>query len=181
MWLAPDRLVELAAMADRAGAAGDADFRLDQVPSNSHLWIDIVGVHHFIFKTSSKRVGLRVDGALATLAPVRLIFSTVGVNGASKAVGEFALLTEVLFPDSGKAAPKFKSQPVTRIEFRDALIALDGKCAGATRREIASVIYGEPAVSAEWSDPSERMKDRVKRSIKRGLRMMNGGYRKLLR
>lgn len=171
----------MAAVADHKGDAGDDDFRIEQLPANSHLCIDAVGVQHYIFKTSTKRVGLRVDGSLATLAPVRLTFSTVGVNGVKKAVGEFALLAGILFPDSGKASQKFKSQPVTRIELRDALIALDGLAAGATRREIARVIYGDAAVSAEWSDPSERMKDRVKRSIKRGLRLVNGGYRTLLR
>ena len=44
---------------------------------------------------------------------------------------------------------------------------MDGKCAGATRREIARVIYGDAAVAADWSNPSRGMKDRVKRSIKR--------------
>ena len=75
---------------------------------------------------------------------------------------------------NGKKAP---AQPPPRT----ALIGLDGKRAGATRREIARVIYGDTAVAAQWSDPSETMKDRVKRSIKRGERLMNGGYRALLR
>lgn len=169
------------AVADRAGAPADADFRVDRFPANTHLCIDAVGVQHFIFKTDAKRVGLHVDGALATLGPVRLIFSTVSMSGVSTAIDEFALLTEILFPDAGKTAPKSKSKPVTRIELRDALIALDGKCAGATRREIARVIYGDAAVAAQWSDPTAGMKDRVKRSIKRGQRLMNGGYRTLLR
>ena len=168
------------AAADRAGVPPDADFRIDRLPANTHLCIDAAGVQHFIFKTSHKRVALQVDGSLTTLGPVRLAFSTISMSGVSKAVGEFALLTEILFPDPGKAAPKSKSQPVTRIELRDALIALDGKCAGVTRREIARVIYGHAAVAAQWSDPSGGMKDRVKRSIKRGERLMNGDYRTLL-
>lgn len=169
------------AAADRAGVPAAADFRVDRLPANAHLCIDAVGGQHFIFKTDTKRIGLHVNGAMATLGPVRLTFSTVGMSGVSKAIDEFTLLTEILFPDPGKAAPKAKSRPVIRIELRDALIALDGKCAGATRREIARVIYGDAAVAAQWSDPSETMKDRVKRSIKRGERLMNGGYRALLR
>jgi len=171
----------LPAVADRAGAPADADFRVNRLPANTHLCIDAVGGQHFIFKTDTKRIGLHVDGALATLGPVRLTFATVSMIGVSKAIDEFALLTEILFPDPGMAAPKAKSRPVTRIELRDALVALDGKCAGATRREIARVIYGDAAVAAQWADPSETMKDRVKRSIKRGERLMNGGYRTLLR
>lgn len=169
------------AAADRTGVPADVDFRVERLPANTHLCIDAVGGQHFIFKTDTKRIGLHVNGGLATLGPVRLTFSTVGMSGVSKAIDEFALLTEILFPDPGKTAPKAKSRPVTRIELRDALIGLDGKCAGATRREIARVIYGDAAVAAQWSDPSETMKDRVKRSIKRGERLMNGGYRALLR
>ena len=181
VWLAPDRLVELPAVADRAGSPADADFRVDRLPANTHLCIDAVGGQHFIFKTDAESIGLHFDGALATLGPVRLTFSTVSLSGVSKAIDEYALLTEILFPDPGKAAPKLKSKPVTRIELRDALIALDGKCSGATRREIARVIYGDAAVAAQWSDPTAGMKDRIKRSIKRGERLMNGGYRRLLR
>ena len=181
VWLVPERLVEVSAAADRDGAPADADFRTDLLPTNSLLCIDAVGLQHFIFKSSHRRVRLRVDGSLATLGSVRLTFATISLRGVSRAVGEFSLLTEILYPDPAKAAPKAKSQPVTRIEFRDALIALDGKRAGATRREIARVIYGDAAVAAEWSDPTERMKDRVKRSIKRGERLMDGGYRTLLR
>ena len=138
----------LPAVADRAGAPADADFRVNRLPANTHLCIDAVGGQHFIFKTDTKRIGLHVDGALATLGPVRLTFATVSMIGVSKAIDEFALLTEILFPDPGMAAPKAKSRPVTRIELRDALVALDGKCAGATRREIARVIYGDAAVAA---------------------------------
>ena len=128
-------------MADRAGAPADADFHIDRLPDNTHLCIDAVGAQHFIFKTSQKRVGLRLDGSLAALGPVRLVFSTISMGGVSRAVGEFSLLTEILCPDPGKAAPKPKAQPITRLELRDALIALDGKCAGATRREIVRAAF----------------------------------------
>jgi hypothetical protein len=131
VWLGTDQIVELVAAADRGGTPADADFRVDRFPANTHLCIDAVGGQHFIFKTDTKRIGLHVDGALATLGPVRLTFSTVSMSRVSKAIDEFALLTEILFPDPGKAAQKAKSRPVTRIELRDALIGLDGKCAGA--------------------------------------------------
>lgn len=95
VWLAPDRLVELPAVADRAGSPADADFRVDRLPANTHLCIDAVGGQHFIFKTDAERIGLHFDGALATLGPVRLTFSTVSLSGVSKAIDEYALLTEI--------------------------------------------------------------------------------------
>lgn len=173
--------MEVTAAADRGGAPGDADFYIRMVPAHTILCIDAGGRQHFVFKTSRRRVALCIDGSLATLGSIRLKFATIGLRGVARAVDGFSLLTEILYPDPAKIAPKAKSQPVTRIELRDALIALDGKQAGATRREIARVIFGNTAVAAEWSDPAERMKDRVKRSIKRGERLMNGGYRTLLR
>ncbi len=69
---------------------------------------------------------------------------------------------------------------VEATRHRDALIALDRHLAGQSYREIASALYGEKAVSTEWSDPGRVMKNRVVRNVKRGLRMMEGDYIKLL-
>ncbi len=67
---------------------------------------------------------------------------------------------------------------VTR--HRDALAALDRRVEGQSYREIAIFLYGEEAVREDWSNPDQTMKNRVIRSVKRGTRMMNGGYRTLL-
>ena len=39
--------------------------------------------------------------------------------------------------------------PITRQELRDAIIALDGQCAGASHRQTAEVIYGAEQVKEE--------------------------------
>lgn len=52
--------------------------------------------------------------------------------------------------------------------------------AGCSYREIAVFLYGEKAVKEDWNNPNQTMKNRVIRSVKRGQRMMNGGYRTLL-
>jgi len=51
---------------------------------------------------------------------------------------------------------------------------------GRSYREIAVFLYGENAVKDDWNSPDQTMKNRVIRSVKRGQRMMNGGYRTLL-
>lgn len=66
------------------------------------------------------------------------------------------------------------------IRHRDALAALDKRMAGCSYREIAVFLYGEKAVKEDWNNPNQTMKNRVIRSVKRGQRMMNGGYRTLL-
>lgn len=69
---------------------------------------------------------------------------------------------------------------VEAMRHRDALAALDLRLAGRTYREIAVFLHGREAVEKDWTDPGRTMKNRVIRSTKRGLTLMNGGYRKLL-
>ena len=69
---------------------------------------------------------------------------------------------------------------VDAMRHRDALAALDRRSEGFSYREIAVFLYGKEAVRKDWTSPDQTMKNRVVRSVKRGLRMMNGGYRALL-
>jgi len=69
---------------------------------------------------------------------------------------------------------------VEAMRHRDALAALDLRTEGYSYRQIAVFLYGEKAVKDDWTSPDQTMKNRVIRSVKRGQRMMNGGYRTLL-
>lgn len=66
------------------------------------------------------------------------------------------------------------------MRHRDALAALDRRMEGRSYREIAVFLYGEKVVGDDWNSPDQTMKNRVIRSVKRGVRMMKGGYRTLL-
>ncbi len=70
---------------------------------------------------------------------------------------------------------------VDGMRHRDALAALDRRKEGWSYREIAVFLHGEAEVRRCWSDPDQTMKNRVIRNVKRGFRVMNGGYRALLR
>jgi len=70
---------------------------------------------------------------------------------------------------------------VEGMRHRDALAALDKRREGYSYREIAIFLYDENAVQTDWRDPNQTMKNRVIRSVKRGHRMMDRGYRKLLK
>ncbi len=69
---------------------------------------------------------------------------------------------------------------VEGMRHRDAIAALDCRRTGRSYRQIATILYGENAVLASWALPDQTMKNRVIRSVKRGIRMMEGGYRALL-
>lgn len=79
-----------------------------------------------------------------------------------------------------RADGRVREWTVEAMRHRDALAALDLRMEGRSYREIALFLYGEKAVNEDWTRPDQTMKNRVIRSVKRGFRLMNGGYRTLL-
>ncbi|WP_367277816.1 DUF2285 domain-containing protein [uncultured Roseobacter sp.] len=69
---------------------------------------------------------------------------------------------------------------VEAIRHRDALIAVDLRRRNWLYQDIARVIHGDQLVDEEWTNPNTTLKNRTIRSYKRGLRNIDGGYRKLL-
>lgn len=70
--------------------------------------------------------------------------------------------------------------PVEATRHRDALVALDKRRAGWSYRQIALFLYGEQPVIGDWHNPNQTMKNRLIRSVRRGIRIRDGGYKKLL-
>jgi hypothetical protein len=61
------------------------------------------------------------------------------------------------------------------------LQALDGALAGASQREIACALFGAARVDRDWRHDGDHMRDVVRRAVRRGRDLMNGGYLGLLR
>lgn len=59
------------------------------------------------------------------------------------------------------------------------LQTLDGLAAGATQREIAQALFGAAVVAERWHDLGE-LRAQVRRLVRRGQALVNGGYRRLL-
>ena len=59
------------------------------------------------------------------------------------------------------------------------LQALDGTLAGASQRGVAEVLFGRSAVTERWLDDGA-LRAQVRRLIRRGLMLMDGGYQRLL-
>ena len=52
-----------------------------------------------------------------------------------------------------------------RLLFRDAIIALDGRCAGASHRDTAEVIFGIKRVREDWSARGGWLKEPMRRAL----------------
>ncbi|WP_244271614.1 DNA -binding domain-containing protein [Stappia indica] len=78
-------------------------------------------------------------------------------------------LPERLFPPEARGS-----------RLRLVLQALDGSLAGASQREIATALMGRQRVQADWTDPGDHLRDRIRRAIRRGRVLMNCNYRDFL-
>jgi hypothetical protein len=58
--------------------------------------------------------------------------------------------------------------------------ALDGSLLGLSQRDIATALVGAERVEADWSDPGQHLRDQVRRAVRCGHELMNGGYLRLL-
>lgn len=169
----------IASNADRIGAPDQLDFDIRHIPFNAHVHIDAHGRQHVILKSSVLHVVLLVSGPLITMAPVRLQFASHGMARLGPHIDALGALAHLLL-GRRLAIPADRPGDVDRIKLRDAIIALDGERAGATRRDIATVIHGAGRVAEEWSHPNGRLKAVIKRDVLRGRRMLAGGYRNLV-
>lgn len=133
------------------------------------------GEEFVLLRDTSTAVTLRCQGCPLAKAPVNLtLYNRLSPPDAyAKAVANLAdlLLRPVNDPDCTR----------TRLFLRDALIAIDGKCLGASYRDIAIIIYGLERVRAEWVGASRWMKDRICRAYAKGKELRDGGYLDLLR
>jgi hypothetical protein len=80
-----------------------------------------------------------------------------------------------------RANPKPKRMHFNRRRLMHArtLQALDAKHAGASQRDTAIALFGEEEVQKRWS-PDSDLRAQVRYLLRRGTRLVNGGYRELL-
>jgi len=137
------------------------------------------GYHHLVFAKNGHCIQLRILGSLC-LDRARLVaavfMESVRLRGQLTAI---SCLNDLR--DRGDIMPAFISLDNRSKRLSLVLHALDGKLAGQTNREIAVSLFGERRVQAEWGDPGEYLQDQVRRAIRRGQQLMEGGYRSLLR
>ena len=62
-----------------------------------------------------------------------------------------------------------------------ALQAYDAVQAGASHRDIALALFGEKVVKEDWYGRSDYLRLRVQRLVRMADKLVNGGYRDLLR
>lgn len=176
-WLPDAKLPLLCGRADRLCAASHADFRADAFSALRSIHVDAAGHQHVVLKSRNSHVTLSIRGAAVAVAPACVTFEMKGLADLFAGQRNIALLQELV-----KQGPATASAwSVTGSEKRDALIALDAHWHGASHRDVALLIFGPEKVQAEWIADGCDLKDYVRRCRSRGVRYMQGSYRRLLR
>lgn len=131
-----------------------------------------------VLRDKHRRVQVRCSGEDIRLEPFVLEPIADDFPNVRGSIQAIELLVNLFGPD--KNLVKTPNWTVEAMRHRDALMALDLRLAGRSYRQIAIKLYGKNAVQSDWNNPNQTMKNRLIRSVKRGVQMMNGGYRKLI-
>lgn len=102
----------------------------------------------------------------------------MGADGLSlglKAIEDFNYLL------GGMALPLHSSGRRSDHRLFQIVRAIDGRRAGASYRDIAVVLFGAQRVREDWTDDGDHLKNHVRRLVKRGEALVDGGYKRLLR
>jgi hypothetical protein len=127
-------------------------------------------VEHLLVRTSKRSLTIRLTGHRASQGPVCLTFH-VPARLAKDAAARLAWYGD-LFAMNARWNKRTRSQ----LLVRDALIAVDGRDAGAGHREVAEVSVGRKRVREEWSARGGWLKERMRRALAVGEALCDGGH-----
>jgi hypothetical protein len=102
-------------------------------------------------------------------------FETRSLDDASRTYDTLRTLRRL----RSRNGPVAATQGVQRLKYLQYLIALDGRVANRSYREIAELLYGAH-VARHWANDTRGYKSKVRRAVEKGVALMNGGYRSLL-
>jgi hypothetical protein len=177
----PDRFAGVLSMtAMAAEAKTDARyFSLRAMRCPSLLILRPDDRQHVVFLQDGCGLQLAVHGE-SVLKPVRLMIDAApGGRAAHNQMGLLKCFTDLGV--TGRMKPQYGLKKIAARRLKMVLQALDGSIAGASHREIAVAIYGQNRVDADWNDPRENLKDHIRKTVRRGFLLMDGGYRSFLR
>ncbi len=130
---------------------------------------------HVLLGDSERTFALHLQGSRASLGPVCTTFLLRGIPDPMKLAADFVRVDALL-----RVRQSRTHQSRHRLLLRDALVALDGRRAGASHRDVAKVIFGIERVREAWSGGGGWLKERMRRALAAGEALRDGGYRKAL-
>lgn len=170
-WLTEPGTPTLHALSKRAQVGAHADLVLPQIASIRHIVIGPDRVEHLLIRTTQASLTIALTGHRASQAPVRLTFQIP----ASPTI-EQAAATLASYPDLMGMRPRRARRTRYQQFIRDSFMAVDGRTAGASHREVAEAVFGHRRMREDWSGRGGWMKEHVRRALAKGQAMRGGGH-----
>lgn len=174
-WAAGNGTAVLDALAERPPTGTPLDLVLAELPCIRQVVFGPGDVEHLLIRTSERSLTIRLTGHRASQAPVRLTY----LVPARPRVKETAAILATI-PDLMTMRPRWMKRTRDQELIRDAFVALDGRSAGASHREVAEFIVGVKRVQHEWPGRGGWLKERMRRALDKGQELRDGGYWKLV-
>jgi hypothetical protein len=178
MWLpeAGASVLHAQARTIERSSVDDAGVLSSDLPGVEHVLIDANGRQHVVLRANGTSLQLLVDGPHIVAHPISITFLVRGLGAITETCEQLTTLRRIISPPSLRSAsPRWT--PATR-KLHAALVALDGRAAGATHRDVAVVLYGPEYVKRNWETGVKR---RMRHHLRRGMELSRGGYRSFLR
>jgi hypothetical protein len=155
-------------------ATGVVGIVVPALPGLEQILVDARGRQHVVLRAHGASLQFVVDGADVTAGPVRFSLVMRSLTAIHEPCAQLEALRRIL---SLASTPGPTDWTAAALNLRNALIAIDGRAAGASYREIAVVLYGPEYVASNWLE----LKERVRRHLRRGRTLSRGGYRNFLK
>jgi hypothetical protein len=143
------------------------------LPSIRRVVIGPDHIEYLLVRTSKRSLTVRLTGHRASRGPVWLTFHI-----PARSAKDAAYLT--WYRDLLAMKPRWSKRTRSQLLVRDALIAVDGRDAGASHREVAEVSVGRKRVREERSARGGWLKERMRRTLAVGEALCDGGHWKYI-
>ena len=159
---------------------GDGDaFDLHRFDSLATVLRSPDGHEHLFLSDGAHHLQIEVTAGTLLDGPVRFHYELSGfkhIEAKTLTLRRLILLRRLGRFPRGLYPPERRAR-----RWAMALRAHDAAGAGATHREIAAALFGEKVVKEDWCSRSDYLRLRVQRLVRTADKLVNGGYRDLLR
>lgn len=157
----------------------DEPIRINRLKCVCRILVTADGQQHVVLLDRRRAIQLLCEGPLAVRPNVNLVVMLESMRYMNLKRATLRVFLSI-YKDSRPGRTLRRDAP-SAINLRDTLMAIDGKRLGMSDREIAIALHGEDRVRAEWRSRSGPLRARVRRLVRNGEKLMDGGYLRLLR
>lgn len=169
-------VIEVAASTVQAN--GCDEFDLARMPMAPTIVVSAEGRQHVSLTDGFRRIRIDVTSGSVLDGPVRLHYQLAGIEGVEPKLLTIQRLIALI--RLGRFAKGLEKPEPRAARWMTMLRVHDALSEGASQREIASVLFGERRVQAEWRQDSDSLRLRIQRLIRSGEGLVRGGYKGLL-